>query len=660
MRLLTNCSSRIERSLSPTPPTSEGTPDSPQLQPPPLLPSEYFPGSAESIPPYAILSHTWDSNSEISFKELENPDKATYSKAGFLKIQKSVRLAVDRDGLDHCWVDTCCIDKSSSAELSEAINSMFRWYARAAICYVYLSDLEPLQRKVQVADLEQCRWFTRGWTLQELVAPGHIVFFDKEWNEVGDKHGLSEQLSAITGVPAELLRRETDVSEYSVAKRLSWASKRQTTRDEDIAYCLLGLFDVNMVLLYGEGRKKAFRRLQRACIEQEGDPSIFCWRSDDETQDYAPILADDPSQFRDCGAVSVMLEDTIYRNMTISPRGITKTVSWIHLPMHQDDGYLCIFDIHCTDDVTGERMGVCVRKIAGGTYCRCKPWMIARLSDESFMKGPFGEDNWTLVEKATLATNDSFYRREVYNSGNPVLGNRHRAMRLIANPDDATDLFLSVYHSRAFPRSHWDVHDKLFFCSARNSKSWSAFFIHGLVHETEHSGVPVNLFVGCHLWNVSRPRMILANLNGLGRDKVTNLQVKLHDLLFENDGEAYATMMLDLDGVARETRRIVRMELGSRVAAKKSIPAYEQGGSHPEARCWGPKVVISSVETAANSFTPWHVRSSDCNGGDESKGSDGNKDAPVRVRVEVELKMEKDASICYNDVVSLYLRVISI
>ncbi|KAE9371714.1 HET-domain-containing protein, partial [Stipitochalara longipes BDJ] len=213
------------------------------------------------VPPYAILSHTW-SDDEVTFQEMSSPTRS--SKKGFDKIAKTCRLA-RWDGVDFAWVDTCCIDKSSSAELSEAINSMYQWYLNADYCYIYLEDLDPnLPTNARPEEwLPHCRWLTRGWTLQELLAPKiakNVKFFDMDWRYRGTKLNLGDALSEYTGIPLSVLTGGIAPSRYSVASRMSWAARRRTTRLEDTAYCLLGLFDVNMPLLYGEGTK-AFRRL---------------------------------------------------------------------------------------------------------------------------------------------------------------------------------------------------------------------------------------------------------------------------------------------------------------------------------------------------------------------------------------------------------------
>ncbi|EPE25292.1 hypothetical protein GLAREA_01204 [Glarea lozoyensis ATCC 20868] len=243
---------------------------------------------------YAILSHTWE-HEEVSFQDMIDLDKAR-SKAGFSKIDRTCELARS-SGLKYAWVDTCCIDKSSSAELSEAINSMFEWYKLSKICYVYLSDLSEMSNVE--ADLPNCKWFTRGWTLQELIAPADIEFYNASWELKGSKTDLQEELSGITGIDVDILEDSELLSTACVARRMSWAADRSTTRIEDLAYCLFGLFDVNLPLIYGEG-SKAFLRLQEAIVSSVHDLSLFAWTSTGDDQTYRGIFARNPSEFRSC------------------------------------------------------------------------------------------------------------------------------------------------------------------------------------------------------------------------------------------------------------------------------------------------------------------------------------------------------------------------
>lgn len=226
------------------------------------------------VPSYAILSHTWDKE-EITFQEMVSISPSTMVKAGYKKIQDTCKMAQSR-GQQWVWIDTCCIDKSSSAELTESINSMYRWYQNAHECYAYLVDFAP--GSLPQDELEKCRWFTRGFTLQELIAPKTVVFFDRDWNVIGGKkdEGILEIIVRTTGISELILAGSSPLGGSTIAERMLWASSRETTRPEDKAYCLLGIFEVNMPLVYGEG-DNAFRRLQEEIIKRSNDLSIFAW-----------------------------------------------------------------------------------------------------------------------------------------------------------------------------------------------------------------------------------------------------------------------------------------------------------------------------------------------------------------------------------------------
>ena len=233
---------------------------------------------------YAILSHTWGTPAEEqTFQELRAIDaRCKVSNENPLdlvshKIRRCCFLARER-GFDWVWIDTCCIDKTSSVELSEAINSMFRWYASAEVCFVYLGDVPAgCDLAAQDSAFRKAKWFQRGWTLQELIAPLNILFFSLDWQYLGSKLDTTELLQSITRVPCQILTREKHFASASIAERMSWVSKRVTTRPEDIAYCLMGLFDVNLPTLYGEGRRRAFQRLQQEIMKASYDPSLFAW-----------------------------------------------------------------------------------------------------------------------------------------------------------------------------------------------------------------------------------------------------------------------------------------------------------------------------------------------------------------------------------------------
>ncbi|KAK0750789.1 heterokaryon incompatibility protein-domain-containing protein [Schizothecium vesticola] len=228
-------------------------------------------------PLYAILSHTWGEQ-EISWAQWQNrhasPIEATL---GGAKILDCCRQAL-ADGFAWVWVDTCCIDKSSSAELSEAINSMFRWYRDAEICYAYLSDVPnaPPSSREAWSHMRKSKWFTRGWTLQELVAPKDLRFYSEDWQPLGTKAQFADLISSMTHISIRFLFGD-NLDLASIAQKMSWAANRQTTRLEDQAYSLLGIFDINIPLLYGEG-SKAFQRLQHTLlITYPEDQSLFVW-----------------------------------------------------------------------------------------------------------------------------------------------------------------------------------------------------------------------------------------------------------------------------------------------------------------------------------------------------------------------------------------------
>jgi ankyrin repeat protein len=230
---------------------------------------------SDGIPAYAILSHTWGSDDEeVTFRDLTEHDTTAKAKVGYRKLTFCASQAA-RDGLRFFWVDTCCINKSDAAELQEAINSMFRWYRDATRCYVYLSDVskDPSTNDARSQrwkpEFRQSRWFKRGWTLQELIAPKSVEFFSKEEILLGNKHSLEQTIQEITGIAVHAIRGAA-LSQFNEEEILSWVAKRQTKREEDIVYCLLGFFGVFMPLIYGEGHQNALERLQEQARKKLG------------------------------------------------------------------------------------------------------------------------------------------------------------------------------------------------------------------------------------------------------------------------------------------------------------------------------------------------------------------------------------------------------
>jgi hypothetical protein len=316
-----------------------------------------FLGDTESkeFPRYAILSHTWGEE-ECSLREMSLPEVT--QRAGFRKIKYCCEQAV-KDGLQWVWVDTCCIDKTSTAELSEAINSMFRWYRQSAVCYVYLADVEHVIDTEDAGKLAHSRWLTRGWTLQELIAPRKVRFYDRSWCLIGSKseRDIRECLTAATGIEASILLGG-QLEYVPIARKMSWAAGRSTTRVEDAAYCLLGIFDVNMPLLYGEG-KKAFIRLQQEIMKVSDDHSLFAWGLEEQpatleafeemawSTTFKPsrgLLAESAADFKVCRGIH-----PIHNLQSDVPPVFTDNGLQIRLPIVRKAGISCAA-ISCTVD----------------------------------------------------------------------------------------------------------------------------------------------------------------------------------------------------------------------------------------------------------------------------------------------------------------------
>jgi hypothetical protein len=246
----------------------------------------------DEIPPYAILSHTWGPDEdEVSYADIVN--RTGSHKSGYQKLAFCAEQA-RHDGQTYFWVDTCCIDKANNVELNTAITSMFRWYQNAVKCYVYLSDvpgvhtdtdsdsfasdidIEIRPRNISwLDDFRRCRWLTRGWTLQELLAPKEVVFFDNTGRKLGDKVSLERHICDITGIPPEALHGRL-LASYSIEERFAWHRSRQTKKAEDQAYSLAGLCGVSMIPIYGEGRDRAMVRLRKEIEEATKGERLVC------------------------------------------------------------------------------------------------------------------------------------------------------------------------------------------------------------------------------------------------------------------------------------------------------------------------------------------------------------------------------------------------
>ncbi|KAK0631515.1 heterokaryon incompatibility protein-domain-containing protein [Immersiella caudata] len=339
---------------------------------------EEFIGSL--FPQYAILSHTWRED-ELTFSIwADSQRRVDYACAqGYAKIWEACKVAAEYS-LDYIWIDTVCINKESSAELSEAINSMFAWYQRAEICFAWLDDFTGPER-LHPASFARARWFSRGWTLQELLAPETVIFLDANWVSIGTKKKLSRTLSTVTGIEDSYLNEPKSIFTAPVARRMSWAANRTTSREEDMAYCLLGIFQINMPLLYGEG-KRAFVRLQEEIIAHSNDHSIFCWSWHaecglSEYPEWYGCLAPSPSTFRGSkdfeedryqARISAR-EEPDHANYQLTNNGLR--INLLVLECMQPDFKLIVFNVKDTQCHKPSLLAICVQPSQG-------PWHLAR------------------------------------------------------------------------------------------------------------------------------------------------------------------------------------------------------------------------------------------------------------------------------------------
>jgi len=343
---------------------------------------EFF---GDAIPPYAILSHTWGQE-EVLLQDLAR--KGHQQKQGYAKIEGCCQQAI-KDGLSWVWVDTCCIDKTSSAELSEAINSMFHWYKNSQLCYAYLQDV-PSGSDIyeKDSDFRKSRWFTRGWTLQELLAPRRIGFYDTHWmlisqintNDRRDRTNdrCIELLSDITSIPERFISHQRTLVAANAALKFSWMARRRTTRVEDEAYCLLGLLDINMPLLYGEG-DKAFVRLQEAVLGGLDDISPLAWGYNLPCSDNESYLARSPASFLGYPQENMgNRRRAPIRHTTVTGLGLHIELSMI--PIHALDG---IWVGLIEENIGGHRShtGLVLRQQHGNLFLRasgCTPIPLER------------------------------------------------------------------------------------------------------------------------------------------------------------------------------------------------------------------------------------------------------------------------------------------
>lgn len=412
-----------------------------------------------NTPDYAILSHTWEDGQEVLFQDCNSA--SAKSRTGYDKIVRTCKLAV-KAGIAYAWVDTCCIDKSSSADLSEAINSMFKWYRQAKICYAFLADLGSN------GDMSHCRWFRRGWTLQELIAPKEIRFYDQSWGYVGSKTALIDTLGAISGIDTAVLAHDTALSSVLVATRLSWAANRETTREEDIAYCLLGIFDINMPMLYGEGLK-AFTRLQEEIMRATYDLSIFAWTpAVDGDEEYCGFLAQSPNEFRLCSEMYRTLDPLGDEGgLSVTNKGIRLTVP--HCVYNSASGSSqYYFEIKCTSPKhETSLMTIPMRKISPDTFVRAR--FLPSWNERTFFNPqPALPIDWAMTHTFLLLKRLPAME---WNDGHNLISSARFAAVKIRCPESFSS------YRRIVPVKNWDEQDRAFISTRHSSHNWGAFTI---------------------------------------------------------------------------------------------------------------------------------------------------------------------------------------
>ena len=320
---------------------------------------EEGPKLRDALEKCAIISHRWGNDrEELSFQQyrermtrleykddqFDNPGNTSASSegesAGFFKTARARLKAQEQEptqpqlDLEYIWMDTCCINKEERRGHEKAIILMFSWYRSAKVCYAYLPDVSVQKRdfqeeeqeedketkkvkvtKPRIGSFQDSNWFTRGWTLQELLAPREMHFFDRYWRFIGTKATLSAQIQRVTGIEAQYLNG--DVSKACIAVKMSWLARRKTTEVEDMAYCMFGLFGIDTYIRYGEG-EGAFLRLGQELIRQKpADESIFAWKSPeiDPKIDSGPLSCGLLAPWPTCylGSENLTIESRKYR-----------------------------------------------------------------------------------------------------------------------------------------------------------------------------------------------------------------------------------------------------------------------------------------------------------------------------------------------------------
>ncbi|KAG8529070.1 uncharacterized protein KY384_005705 [Bacidia gigantensis] len=555
----------------------------------------------DNVPRYAILSHTWG-DKEILF---DNVCQRTLT--GSNKVTSGRDQAV-ADGLKYFWVDTCCIDKSNSAELSEAINSMFLWYKNAAVCYIYLSDVSVVDRIDPFGvsrKFGSSRWWKRGWTLQELIAPSNAIFFTKEWVPIGTKDSLRGRVRRITQIPARALKGE-NLNAFSVAQKMSWASKRETTRVEDMSYSLLGLFGVNMPLIYGE-RKNAFLRLQEEIMKSTDDQSLFAWMEEaSHPEGYSGLLAGSPHSFANSGRIKSFGAWAQSDAFAVTNKGLR--VELFLIPFDEGDiTYYASLDC-CFDGERADLSPVILLKCVSGRegiwtntpktqFARIRSARMDKLSAEEKRRGRYRtiyvrqNPAAALVGPASSAPPGRCFRMI-----------RHHPKNLPTDP------------VRVFPLVHWNLQTKLFQPSIQDGKCGAAQF--------DLSGEKVTAIFGLH--DADSPWVHIL-------PSISNPEIDKEWLGYKTTGKETAKcrerFTVNLKRIALKAEVVERYK-----AIENPQPQHDLKNARPDIRF--PAIVQVPVEVAEKGFVPLPLHRIQTRGQYERLGGRGVGEGVVDARLD--------------------------
>ena len=440
-----------------------------------------------------------------------------YKTEGWAKLQSYCKLAAS-DGWDYAWMDTCFIDKTNLADTQEAINAMVRWYRRSGTCYGHLEGVDCVStHQTMGRNLRSARWFQRGWTLQELLAPVNFVFVDQKWEKIGTREEFAEDVASACRMSVQhLMNFETQ----PVAVKLSWASHRKTTVEEDQAYSLLGLFNISIPLCYGEG-ELAFRRLLLELIKNYNDTSIFAFSSWDgmhlllslvwSEKPQADILVEN-KEVRDCAGMILAPYLKAFHDC-----GNIKNHTSMHTKFHFDNrGLVLNADVtdrfHFEDSRSKCKAAICWLDCCDGIDM--EESRIAILLRDDDPKQPSEGDWWRLIKITSKSPNYSNFQKRASKKREILINALHPPINYFTLPQvdmtvESKAKVLNIYKSAGESRA-FEVADKYKVRCGHEYKNFLLWRLDGYLHEVEFSDKG-QFGVFLVLLQTNRPRICLVS-----------------------------------------------------------------------------------------------------------------------------------------------------